>query len=132
MPEHLQATYPGLKITRDDRLLIQAWAVPTGLVLHLCGRIFQTDDTVVPYCSDFDLTGAAAKDEFEVGVTPGLLDACTVYIESGSSDPGDIFVQVSMLHGRRLTDMSARLLIAGYIGGESMRGWPCSPCELSV
>lgn len=133
MPEVvLQPVFDGISIDKYTRLRLNAWAVPADLEIHLCARTHLLNGELSMLCEDYHLTGAAALDEFFIVPSPGLLSSANLYVIDGVSAYGDIFVQLSMLHGKSEFDMAHRLLIQGYIGGTVMRGFPCSPCEPNI
>lgn len=130
MPEPVIApVYGGIWIDKFTRLLLQAWAVPVDLEVHLCGRTLLESGERNLLCYDYKLTGVAAKDEFYAVPSPGLLESINLYMIGGASSYGDIFVQLSLLHGRSAIDMAHRIIIQGYIGGDTMRGFPDSSLD---
>lgn len=127
--EKFTPVYDGVSIDKFSRLLLQVWAIPTSLEMHLCGRFFLDGGETSMLCEDYALTGGGVEDEFFIVPSPGLLSGINVYITSGASSYGDVYVQLSMLHGFSRINMAHRLLLQGYIGGEIMRAFPCSSCK---
>lgn len=130
MPKHVLApVYEGVQVDKFTRLKLQVWAIPEDLVLHLCGRTFLANGETSMLCFDYNITGLGVRDDFYVVPSPGLLTGINVYIVDGFSAYGDVFVQLSVLHGFSENDMAHRLLILGNLGGDVMRAYPCSPCD---
>lgn len=101
-------------------------------MLHLCGRSLLNNGERSILCYDYKLTGVGVKDEFYVVPSPGLLESINTYIIEGDSTYGDVFVQLSVIHGKSEIDMAHNVLIQGYVGGDTMRGFPNSTLDPPV
>lgn len=127
MPAHIPSpTHGGIRIDKDSRLWVQTWTVEPSLTIQFCARTLLLNNETTPIWYTWKLDDGGTEQSFFIHPSPGLLESANIYITAGSSQFGDIYVQMSMIRGKETQNVAHRLIIQGYIGGANMRGYPGS------